>query len=85
VTITPTASAVVTADGRTTRLPGRSNRFTSRMATPRPSRTPIAEPAKPIASASTNTARRTCRRLAPTARINAISRARCATMIEKEL
>ena len=85
VTTTPTTRAMTAALGRTTRLPGRSNRFTSTDATPRPSMKPMTDPRMPIASASTNTDRRTWRRLAPTARISAISRPRWATMIANEL
>ena len=85
VTTTPTARAMIAAFGRTTRLPGRSNRLTSTDATPRPSRKPMIEPRIPMASASTNTDRRTCRRLAPTARMSAISRPRWATIMANEL
>ena len=44
---------------------------------------PTTDAAVPTAAASRITERRTCLRVAPTARNNASSRVRCATMMEK--
>ena len=54
-------------------------------ATPTPAANPSAEAIRPTTPASSSTDRVTCRRLAPMARISAISLVRWATRIVKEL
>ena len=70
-------------DGRST--PADANTLLMSLASPMPAATPITEATVPSASASTTTERSTWRRVAPSARISASSRERCATVIESVL
>ena len=54
-------------------------------ATPKPTASPASEASSPIASASSSTEPRTCRRMAPTIRSSPNSRERWATVIESVL
>ena len=91
VTTVPTTNATTTVRGSSwSEVLGRStpnadsSPFRPR-AIPIPARRPRADATKPVTNASTTTDVMTCRRLAPIARSSAISRVRCATMIENVL
>ena len=66
-------------------MPMEPRRALSAPATPMPATSPTTEATAPTTTDSRITDASTCRRLAPMARINAISLLRWATMIEKEL
>ena len=91
VTMMPTASETmivrapktVSVDGRS--MPADANTPLRSLARPMPAASPISDATVPIASASTTTERSTWRRVAPSARSNASSRERCATVIESVL
>jgi hypothetical protein len=89
VTTTPTRNALMIAAGGTPigAICRPSTKLLKRYASPAPAPTPAARPStaaiRPIATASVSTEPIIWRRLAPSARISASSRVRCATMIEK--
>ena len=91
VTTKPSTSGVTTAIGVSARAPEGIPRSkassTAKMtrASPKPARTPIAEPTRPVSAASASTDRVSCPRVAPIARNRASSRNRCATSMEKVL
>ncbi|UIJ35384.1 hypothetical protein LVQ62_03060 [Allobranchiibius sp. GilTou73] len=70
-------------DGRPTLNAFSSSR--NPIARPTPPTMPSTLPITPVNNASSSTDRRTCLRLAPTARSSASSRSRWATIIEKVL
>jgi hypothetical protein len=91
VTITPTRIETITVRASSTSevvgrsIPSASNRALSPRATAKPPAIPISAPTSPIATASTSTVVRICRREAPSVRSIPNSLTRWATVIEKVL
>jgi hypothetical protein len=91
VTTTPTAIETITVRPSSTSevvgrsIPNASNSALRPRATTKPPAIPISEPMRPIATASTSTVLRICRREAPSVRSIPNSRTRWATVIEKVL
>jgi hypothetical protein len=86
-TINPSTTPVVASSGEVegSPKPAASKRELMPIAIRRPAKMPITEPMPAVASASNSTLIRICRRLAPSVRSIAISRMRCATVIENML
>ena len=91
VTSVPTSRHTITVRGSSTRLvvgrsmPSALKSALIAFAKPRPARMPTTEPTRPIVSASSSTEVSTWRRVAPSVRSSASSRARWATVIENVL
>ena len=86
MTITPVNRASSTEPGLiASELSGSWRKAEKIVARPSPSTMPTAAPVMPTTAASSSTATRTWRPLAPTARRRAISRVRWATMMANEL
>ena len=91
VTTVPTTNATTTVRGSSWRdvlgrsIPNAESNPLSPMAIPIPAMRPNTDASNPVTNASTTTEVMTCPRLAPSARSNASSRVRCATMIENVL
>ena len=91
VTTVPTTNATTTVRGSSwsdvlgRSIPNAESNPFSAMAIPIPAMRPNADASNPVTNASTTTEVMTCPRLAPIARSSAISRVRCATMIENVL
>ena len=66
-------------------MPSALNSSLMALAKPRPATMPTIEPIRPMVSASSSTELSTCRRVAPSVRSRASSRARWATVIENVL